>query len=167
MIRRMRGHDETRWVFVANYSKAAGYLGEVEAFAAYYQGSSLSLPYESVCAALGPSMPQLVGIQNTWRSTAGMVSQPYYIQPAGSPFGPQGDPDGDGVTNLGEYEYVLEVGGTREDFVTAALDDSEPSSSVPVLGPIVVTDSFDPGDDSQVIFSSVAGIRVRRAFSRS
>jgi len=53
------------------------------------------------------------------------------------PFSAEGDCDGDGVSNIEEYEYVVACGGDIESFVTAASENSpfwEENPALPVAG---------------------------------
>ena len=53
------------------------------------------------------------------------------------PFSAEGDCDGDGTSNIEEYEYVVACGGDIDAFVTAASENSpfwEENPALPVAG---------------------------------
>ena len=70
------------------------------------------------------------GLSNTYQLVAGLSKGGN-----GEPFSPEGDLDGDGLTNLQEFDLVVAAGGTVEDYIAAvdpALVTEDPA--MPVYG---------------------------------
>jgi hypothetical protein len=96
----------------------SGYPGLSELFAGY-----VTMEYSNFTAFVGWAL-----LDPTWVMAS-------YTNTPSEPYSPTGDLDGDGVSNLDEYNNVMGRGGTREEYVFAATHAwTDGSSAVPLAG---------------------------------
>jgi len=134
-------HAETVAVYLYN-------LNEVE-LAAYASGQSFF--YDIWGHLIAGEVSLNAQFQANWQ---GILAGGAFMLVSGNPFDAFSDLDGDGLLNIDEYNVVVGGGGTREDFVTCAVDPGCPTEGTPSIS---VTDSDAVPEDHSLSLQTCPG----------